>query len=140
MKFVFLFVLGFGSSLQAAAFDLMKCSGSKNGTLWASFGRYTQSGQTEGRLFPTEVVVFAPGFQGREVFLNDIEKALTNEIVVRGALLRMTFTVTVEGRTQRHVLQLLRPYANVPNGFQGNWTISEAGQPDQYDLAFCTIN
>lgn len=52
---------------------------------------------------------------------------------------KVDFTLTQDGRTQRHIINVLK-YPGTTSSFLGNWQVSEAGKPDLMDGAFCTLH
>lgn len=139
MKYLFLALTILATN--AHAFELMKCNSMENGTVWASFGKFWESGKDKPQYFPTEAVVFGKDFSARKVYV-DLKEALKVEVEVPDAenRIRFNFTVTDGQRQQTHLLQIQKFDPSVPNGFMGNWTVSETGKKDQMGMAACTVN
>ena len=125
-------------AVQAHAFDLMKCTSATHGTLWASFGAYWPSGAPEARMFPTEIVVFGKDYVAREVYLYDLERALSVPLRLGERFMALEFDTLTDGTPRHHALSLLQYDETLTNAFQGNWTITAADGSAHFDPVACT--
>lgn len=135
------FVLLLALSTSAQAFELMKCTSRRSGTIWGSFGHLYRSGEDKVIHFPTEIVLFGSDVNGRLLFPT-LEEALKIPMTADDAVGRMhlEFSVPKGAGVQNHLLQIFRYDPRNKNGYMGNWTISEAGQPDRMDEAACSLD
>ena len=133
MKLLLLALLTMSSF--ANAFELMKCTSQKNGTMFASFGHLMRSGSDAITTFPTEIVVLK-GDQTTRLLYPTVEQALQVNVITRPRSIHIDFSAG----TTKHLLQLLMYDPRLTNSFLGNWTVSTPGQPDSSDLLACTAD
>lgn len=119
----------------ANAFELMKCTSQKNGTIFASFGHLMRSGSDVITTFPTEIVVLK-GEQTTRLLYPNLESALKVNIETRPRSIHIDF---VAGTT-KHLLQLLMYDPRNTNSFLGNWTVTAADGTESADLIACTAD
>lgn len=118
------------------AYDLIKCTAPKLGTIWASFGHVMSSDDPEPRYFFTEVnVIDNSDILHRRRYWDHREgESAGAVVVVRKGSIRLEFSL-VEGES--HKLTLLNSVRNDPNSFMGNWEWAAGGKP-RFDQVACT--
>ncbi len=119
----------------ANAFELMKCTSQKNGTLFASFGHLYRSGDTKATTFPAEIVVLK-GDQTVRLLYPTVDEALKVNIETRERSIHMDFAAG----TTKHLLQLLMYDPRLSNSFLGNWIVTSADGRETADLVACTVD
>lgn len=134
-KLILLAVIVFASSAQA--FELMKCTSQKHGTLWASFGTLWKSGATEGIPFPTEIGVFGQDYAAKNVYY-DTTKALQIPLRLTDRVFALEFETVTNGVTRSHVLQVFAYDSALKDSLVGNWNVRVGNGEPIYDDVACT--
>jgi hypothetical protein len=118
------------------AYDLIKCTAPKLGTIWASFGHVVSSDDPEPRYFFTEVnVIDQSDLLQRRRFWDHREGEAQGAIaVVRKGSMRLEFSLK-EGES--HKITLISSVRNDPNSFMGNWEW-KVGEDSRFDQVACT--
>lgn len=125
-----------GPAPREKAYDLIKCTAPKLGTIWASFGHIMNSSDPEPRYFFTEVNVINNSdlLQRRRFWDHREGEAQGAVVVVRRGSMRLEFSVS-EGES--HKITLMNTVRNDPNSFMGNWEW-KVGDVSRFDQVACT--
>jgi hypothetical protein len=118
------------------AYDLIKCTAPKLGTIWASFGHVISSDDPEPRYFFTEVNVIDQSdvLQRRRYWDHREGEAQGAVVIVRKGSMRLEFSLK-EGES--HKITLISSVRNDPNSFMGNWEW-KVGEDSRFDQVACT--
>jgi hypothetical protein len=139
---VALFLVSYASALpgpapREKAYDLIKCTAARHGTIWASFGHIMSSSDPEPRYFFTEVSVIdnTDALYRRRFWDHREGEAAGAIVVIRKGGMKLEFP---GAKGERHEVTLVNSVRNDPNSFMGNWELIPAAGEPIFDSVACT--